>query len=125
MIRTVEIPRERWLEFLQMIHRMALGRPVRLEVARRELGDQEMSDKLPLLGLDLELKGSGRGELIVAVGSDRGELTHVIERPMRIAVGLNEGDEPQWIAVDERDEAVTIIHFERLSAVEPEYGVTP
>jgi hypothetical protein len=124
MLRTVEVPRERWLEFLQVIQEMALGRPIRLEVASRELGDQDMAERLPLLALALETKGSARGDLIIAVGSDRGELTHVIEQPKRMAVGLNESNEPQWLALDEAGEAATIIHFERLPALESEYAAT-
>ena len=48
MARILEIPKERWSSFLQTINRLAGGRPVRLEVARRELGDQEMAELLPL-----------------------------------------------------------------------------
>jgi hypothetical protein len=42
-----------------------------------------------------------------------------------MAVGLNDANEPQWLAVDERGEATTIIHFEKLPALEREYGATP
>jgi hypothetical protein len=31
----------------------------------------------------------------------------------------------QWLAVDERGEAMTIIHFEKLPELEREYGATP
>ncbi len=122
MIRTVEIPKERWPSFLQMLNRLADGRPVRLEVARRDLGDQEMSRLLPLIDVDFETKGSERGELVISVGGERGELTHVIEKPTRMAVGLNEANEPQWLAIDEHGEGTTIVHFERLPALEAQLG---
>ena len=125
MVRTIEIPQERWPSFLKMLNRMADGRPVRIEVARRDLGDQEMGDRLPLLDVDFETKGSDRGDLVIAVGSDRGELTHLIEKPTRMAVALNDDNEPQWLAIDEHGEGTTIIHFERLPALEPEYGAAP
>jgi hypothetical protein len=125
MTRTVEIPAERWPSFLKMINRLANGRPVRLEVARRELGDQELGELLPLQEIDFETKGSERGDLVISVGSDRGELTHIIEKPTHMAVGLNEVNEPQWLAIDEQGEATTIVHFEQLPALEQEYGAAP
>jgi hypothetical protein len=125
MIRTVEIPQPRWPSFLKMLNRLAGGKPVRLEVAGRELGDQEMGNLLPLNDVDLETKGSERGRIIVSVGSDRGELMHLIQEPALMAVGLNEVSEPQWLAIKERGEATTILHFEQLPALEAEYPVTP
>src|SRR6478736_4366640 len=101
MIRTVEIPQERWTATLKILNRLADGRSIRLEVARRDLGDQEMGSLLPLVDLDFETKGSDRGALIIAAGSDHGELTHVIEKPRRMAIGLNDLNEPQWLAIDE------------------------
>ena len=122
MTRTVEIPQDRWTAFLKMLNRLADDRPVRLEVARRELGDQEMGNLLPLVDVDFETKGSDRGALIIAVGSDRGELTHLIGRPTRMAIGLNDANEPQWLAIDEQGEGTTIVHFEHLPALEQEYA---
>ncbi len=122
MIRTVEIPPERWPSFLKMLNRLNDGQPVRLEVANRELGDQEMGELLPLQDIDLETKGSERGRLVVSVGSDRGELTHLVERVLRMAVGINEANEPKWLAIYEGGEATTIVHFEKLPALEAEYS---
>jgi len=121
MTRTVEIPQDRWTAFLKMLNRLANGRPISLEVARRELGDQEMGNLLPLVDVDFETKGSDRGALIISVGSDRGELTHVIEKPRRMAIGLNDLNEPQWLAIDEQGEGTTIVHFEHLPALERAY----
>jgi hypothetical protein len=121
-MRTIDIPNQRWPSFLKMLNKMADGRPVRLEVAQRELGDQNMSDLLPLSDLDLETKGSEKGRIIVTVGSDRGELTHHIGKPIRLAVGVNDANEPQWVAIYEEDGASTVIHFEQLPALEAGYA---
>lgn len=125
MMRIIEIGQERWPSYLKMLERMVDGRLVRLEVARRELGDQEMGRRLPLVDFDLEEKGSERGRILITVGSERGELTHLIARPTHLAVGLNERDEPQWLAIDESGQGTTIVHFERLPALELEYGAAP
>ena len=122
MTRIIDIPKERWISFIETINRLADGRPVRLEVARRELGDQQMAELQPLTDIDFETKGSERGAIVVSVGSDRGELTHVIAKPTRIAVGLNDVAEPEWVAVDEADGGTTIVHFERMPALPEEHA---
>ena len=70
MIDSLEIPKQNWANFLQLLNRQALDRSVRLEVINRELGDQEMATMLPLREIDFETKGSARGALLVTVGSD-------------------------------------------------------
>jgi hypothetical protein len=122
MIRTVEISQERWPSFVETINKLADGRPVRLEVAHRELGDQEMEELLPLVDFDFETKGSEKGRVMIAVSSGNGELNHLIEEPLRIAVGLNEGGAVEWIAIDEPGEATTIVHIPNLPALEESYG---
>lgn len=124
MTRIIDIPKERWSSFIETIHRLADGRPVRLEVARRELGDQQMAELQPLTDIDFETKGSARGALVVSVGSDRGELTHLIAKPTRIAVGLNDVGEPQWVAIDEADGGTTIVHFEHMPALPEEHAAS-
>lgn len=122
MIRTLDIPKERWPSFLQMINRLADGQPVHLEVADRELGDQEMAERLlPLQEIDYETKGSEAGQLIVTVGSERGELTHLVEAPAQLSLAVNDVDEPEFLAIAESNGAVTIVYFEHLPALEAEY----
>jgi hypothetical protein len=117
MIRTLEIPKENWTNFINALNRHALERPVRLEVVKRELGDQEMGNLLPLRGVDYETKGSARGALLVSVGSDKEELNHRIDSPKRLYVGHNEAAEMEWLAVDEEPIGTTIIYFEHLPAL--------
>lgn len=121
MTRTIEIAKEGWPSVLKMFNKLADGLPVRVEVARRELGDQEMGELLPLRDIDFETKGSERGAIVVAVGSDRGELTHLVKQPVSMAIGLNEANEPQFLAIEEEGGATTIVHFEKLPELESDY----
>jgi hypothetical protein len=91
----------------------------------RLLGNQEMGELLPLRELEFELKGSERGRLILSVGDDQSELVHFIELPTRIAIGLDDVGELRWLAIDEGGAGTTIIHFERLPALEADYTATP
>ncbi|MDB4968900.1 MAG: hypothetical protein JWN44_4589 [Myxococcales bacterium] len=121
MTRTFDIPEVRWGSFLRMIIRGSLGRPTRIELVNRALGDQEMGDRLPLRLLELEEKGSERGHLLVSVGDDEDEVTHLIEMPTRMAIGLNDVGELLWLAVDAGEVGTTIVHFESFPALEAEY----
>ncbi len=117
MIRTLEIPKEDWLRFLDDVNRRALGRSVRLEVIGRELGDLEMGDLLPLRGIAFETKGSARGALFIMAGTDEEELSHEIATPTRIYLAHNEAAEMEWLAVEEAEGVKTLIHFEELLAL--------
>jgi len=119
-VRTLDIPKENWTSFINTLNRHALERPVRLEVAQRELGDQEMANLQPLRGMDFETKGSARGAFLVSVGSDEEELTHRIDNPKRLYVGQNEAAEMEWLAIDEEPIGTTFIYFEHLPALPEE-----
>src|ERR1700694_20084 len=109
MIEGMEVPKENWPKFLAMLNRLALDRPVRVEVVQRELGDQEMGALLPLREIDFETKGSARGKLIITVGSDRGELVHIVEVPTRFYVGINEAGVLEWLSIEEASLGKTIV----------------
>ena len=120
MIRTLEIPKENWMRFVDDVNRRALGRSIRLEVVGRELGDQEMGDLLPLRGIAFETKGSARGALFIMAGTDEEELTHEITTPTRVYLEHNEAAEMEWLAIEEADGARTLVHFEELLALPEE-----
>jgi hypothetical protein len=117
MIRSIDIPKENWINFLQMLNRDALGRSVRLEVAREELGDQELAAFMPLRRIDFETKGSELGSLLVSVGQDWEELTHRIDAPSYLCIGHNGGGEIEWLAIEDAREGLTLIHFQYLPAL--------
>ena len=122
-IHSIEVPKQNWASFLLALNRLAQDRPVRLEVINRELGDQEMVEKLPLIGIDFETKGSERGDLLVTVLSDDGPLTHRMEKPTRLFIAHNEtGELMQTLAVLEADGGETIIYFEDLPALPEQTG---
>jgi Family of unknown function (DUF5335) len=117
MIHTLDVPRENWVNFTNILNRHALERPVRLEVVERELGDQELEDLQPLRGLSFETKGSARGSFLISAGTDEHEFTHRIERPKRLYLGHNESAEMEFLAIDEEPSGTTFIYFEHLAAL--------
>ncbi len=122
-IHSIEVPKQNWVSFLQVLNRSAQDRPVSLEVVNRELGDQEMESKLPLLAIDFETKGSERGDLLVTVMSDDGPVTHRIEKPTQFYIAHNEaGEQLQTLAVLDAAGGKTIISFEDVPALPAQTG---
>ena len=122
-IHSIEVPKQNWASFLQVLNRMAQDRLVSLEVLNRELGDEEMASKLPLEAIDFETKGSDRGDILVTVLSDDGPLTHRIEKPTQFFVAHNDaGDLLQTVAVLDAAGGETIVHFEDVPALPEQTG---
>jgi hypothetical protein len=124
MIRTLEIPKERWTSFVGTLDRLLRGRPIRVEVLGRPLGDQEMGDRCPFRSLYYEVKGSEADTLTITVGSERGELNHRIVRPVGLYLAQDQIGEIKWLGIQEHGEAgdaETIVYFEHLPELEAEY----
>ncbi len=123
MLRALEIPREHWSRFLRTFNRLVADQMIRLEVVGRQLGDQEMTERLPFHGIDYDSKGSERGSLTVSVGGSEGELSHRVIGPKRLYLGDRDG-RIEWLAIEEAGEVGdvrTLIHFEPLPELEAEY----
>jgi hypothetical protein len=122
MSNTMEIPRERWSSFLATFNRVLGGRPVRVEVMGRTLGDQELAELQPFQGVDYDHKGSERDTLTLHVGET---LEHRIARPTHLYLYQNDAGEMEWLAVEEAGEAQTLIHFEHIPELQAEYQGAP
>ena len=88
---TIEIPKEKWTEFFDDLSRRRFGWETKIEVLDESVGDQILSEGLPLNGITFDKK-SGRHELEIAVGETTdNHQTHNIENPLKVAY-LDEGD---------------------------------
>ncbi len=88
---TIEIPKEKWIKFFDDLSKRRFGWETKIEVMNESVGDQILSDGLPLNGITFEEK-SGRHELEIAVGETAGQhQTHNISNPTKVAY-LDEGD---------------------------------
>lgn len=88
---TIEIPKEKWKEFFDDLSRRRYGWETKIEILDESVGDQILSEGLPLGGITFETK-SGRSEVEISVGETAGQhQTHNIFDPSKIAY-LDEGD---------------------------------
>ncbi|MFY0564554.1 DUF5335 domain-containing protein [Archangium lansingense] len=112
MGRTIEIPKQTWAVYFDNLNKRALSEPVRIEVENRDIGDQEMTRRLPLVGLDLETKGSEAGDIEVTVGDERQEFTHHIDNPTRVYLKVDDDGNIDCMEVEDQDNGKTLIFFE-------------
>jgi hypothetical protein len=113
MGHTIEIPRENWAVYFERLGQQAQTYPVRIEVENRDIGDQEMARRLPLVGIDLETKGSEVGDLEVTVGDVDENFIHHIDSPTRVFLKIEDGGNIDCIEVEDGAEGKTLIFFER------------
>lgn len=80
---TIEIPIEKWKEFLDDLSRRRYGWTTRVEVLDDSVGDQILSEGLPLNGIIFTDQGS-RSEIELLIGDTADHLAHAIANPVRI-----------------------------------------
>ena len=86
METTREIPRQQWGTFLDDFSRSHRDDPVRVEVSGQDMGEQHLGEELALMGVGLETKGSGKGEVALSfrLKAPDGTMDHRITSPQRI-----------------------------------------
>ncbi len=113
MAQTIEIPRSNWALYFERLGRQAQTYPVRIEVENQDIGDQEMARKLPLVGIDLETKGSESGDIEVTVGDAADNFMHHIDDPTRVFLSVDDGGNIDCIAIEDGANGKTLIYFDR------------
>lgn len=111
MANTIEIPRSNWFVVFERLGKQAQTYPVRIEVENRDIGDQEMTRKLPLVGIDLETKGSEVGNIEITVG-DTDNFMHRIDDPARVYLRVDDAGNIDCIDIEDGDNGKTLIFFE-------------
>src|SRR5258705_3737731 len=114
-----EIPRDQWVKFFDTFSKQHEGWIVTVELIGAQLGDQEESTRLPLVGISADTKGRQKRVDIIVGGRRDGNLTRIINAPKR--VWLKEPEEPahEAIQAESEDGVTTLVHFRH---VPPEQG---
>ncbi len=117
MTRTIEIPRVRWPQFLKEINQNVGSRAIRVEVENLELGDQEMANLLPLLGMDFDPGHEPEPASIeILAGEGVDEFEHRIEGPTRMYALVNDAGDIVSLSIEDGSGGKTIVYFEMLPA---------
>jgi len=110
--RTTEIPPQGWLNYFEGLSKRALSHFIRVEVENQEMGAQELVRELPLLGIEVESKGSDLGNIEITLGNERQEFTHRIADPVRVYLKINEDGDLDCLAIEDRSGSKTLLFFE-------------
>lgn len=103
---TFEISKEKWTEFFNDLSKRRFGWETKVEVLSEDLGDQTLSEGLPLNGITFEEKS---GKLEIAIGEDASQHQfHTIENPTRVAYLNGEENHGGVIKIEDADSKTLI-----------------
>jgi hypothetical protein len=120
-----EIPRQQWVKFFDEFSKNHQAWIVHWEVLGTDLGDQEKTARLPLVGISADVKGS-RPRIDIMVG-DRPDahVTQIIEEPHRVWFKEPDVAGHEAIAIETDDGRVTLISFRHIDPEQQEYMLPP
>ena len=106
---TIELPKEKWTEFFDDLSKRRYGWTTKIEILDEAVGDQILSDGLPLGGITFEKK-AGEEKIEIAVGENAEQhQMHNISNPVKVAY-LDEGDFLGGvIEIEDEDKTKTLI----------------
>ena len=119
MHHTREIPRDGWFDYLARVARSEREHLVRIEATGSELGDQPLAERLPLMDIALDAKGSDRGAIAVTVGPPGDGVTQRIMQTDTTDAAAGENGELECLDIEDLDHVKTLIYFEPESGFEP------
>jgi hypothetical protein len=119
MTVTREIVPKDWPEFLHVFSDQYQGRRVRLETAWPGGSAPPIAEHEPLMGVELDPKGSEAPAIMVMLGGTDAatpHLTHVITHPTHLWAEEGMGGLILALDIDSTDEGKTLLLFEREAA---------
>ncbi len=119
---TLNIPKEEWASFFDDLTKRRFEWKINLEVINREIGDQLLSQGLPLKGITAEFDGE-RNVIEILLGKDaEHHLTHNVYDPTVVAFLPNKTDAGGILEIEEVDGTKTLIMILEPMPVESGYG---
>lgn len=122
-MRTLEIPREAWVNRLNEFTIIHEGWLVSLDVLGPEIGAQPEVDNLPLLGVSAD-RVNHDGTVAVSVSRSATEhFTHVIHAVTRIYIERTDDGADAALQIESADGSTTILRFRAAALPETVDGI--
>ena len=105
--------------FIKEFTNKNISRPTRLQVFD-ELGVQTEEHGLPLLGIDLEMRGDNAPRVEIMLGGQRpseNHLTHTIAKVRRVYVKIGDDNRDEVLEIENSEGAKTLLHFLSLQEI--------
>lgn len=120
---SAQIEREQWDEFLADFGKRNENKPTRLEVVGEDVGVQELERYLPLIGINLEPKGSEPGSIEIILGAgtpeDPRHMEHMVfDAKLIVPISGTRGFE-DGLAFESKDGTKTLLTFETQGQLPP------
>ncbi len=109
---TQGLPREEWGAFLDDLSREFEQGLVDVTVRSASQSDAPVITGLPLLGIQLDTKGSDAGSITIIAGQDEDTaISHTVAAPTHINIARTHDGSIDVVQIDAPDPAQTCIHF--------------
>lgn len=119
---TLKIPRDEWGNFLDDLTKRRFEWKTNLEVMNPDIGDQTLSDGLPLTGVTFEAKGDKPViEILLGRNADQHQA-HSILDPEALAFLPNEKDHGGILEIEEADGTKTLVRILEPMPIKTGYG---
>jgi|SRR5215813_5155012 len=109
-----QVPRERWIKFLDEFSKEHQGWIATVEVIGPDIGDQEEAAGLPLVGMSADLKDRENRIEVTVGGRPDAHLTHTIDNPQTVELKPAEEAGHEAIEVKSDDGTITLVTFRHL-----------
>ena len=107
---TLDIPREKWAQFFSDLSKRRFGWTTRIEVMNDEIGDQVLSENLPLNGITFEQTGD-ETTIEIAVGENMTHQSHTIVNPGKVAFFGKDEKAGGFVEIEEANGTKTLVHI--------------
>ena len=108
---TINLPKEKWVRFFDDLNKRRFGWSTKIEVMNDTIGDQVLSNGLPLNGFTVEQKGD-QTSIEIALGKTiENHQSHNISNPTKVAfLGENEKN-GGIVEIEEENGTKTLVHI--------------
>ncbi len=111
---TQQLPMEEWSTFLDELSRQHESSTVSVTVSGNGMTDAPVITDLPLLGVQLNTKGSDAGSITIIAGQNAADaISHTVPGPTQMSVARDADGTVAAIQIDAPDPAQTQVHFQR------------
>ena len=107
---TLDIPREKWTQFFIDLSKRRFGWTTKIEVMNDSIGDQILSENLPLNGITAEQTGD-ETTIEIAVGANTTHQSHTIVNPGKVAFLGKDERAGGFVEIEEANGTKTLVHI--------------
>jgi len=108
---TLDLPEGKWTQFFEDLSKRRFGWTTKIEVMNDSIGDQVLSEGLPLNGITIDQKGDAR-TIEIAVGENTAHhQSHTIANPRKIAYLDDDKNLGSIVEIEEQNGTKTLLHI--------------